>query len=140
MSIQPVRLRVPGRQVAVVDDDAGVRRSLERLLRSAGFSVTTFESAESFLAAGPENFGCLVADVYLAGMSGLDLERRVSESTSAPAVILITAHVDLATQEQLRRSRAIAVLQKPFDDCALISAIERSLEPTASSAPTHSPG
>ena len=96
--------------------------------------MTTFESAESFLAAGPENFASVVADVYLAGMSGLDLERRVSESSSAPAVILITAHVDLTTQEKLSRSRAIAVLQKPFDDCALISAIERSLEPTASNA------
>ena len=124
----------------MVDDDAGVRRSLDRLLRTARFSVTTFESAEDFLSARPEHFDCVVADVYLVGMSGLDLERRLSESSGGPPVILITAHADLTTQEKLSRSHAIAVLQKPFDDCALISAIERSLEPTTSNAPSPSAG
>lgn len=140
MNTQPVQLRVSGRRVAVVDDDAGVRRSLDRLLRSAGFSVTTFESAESFLSAGPQHFDCIVADVYLVGMSGLDLERLLSESRGRLPVILITAHADLSTQEKLSRSGASAVLQKPFDDSALISAIERSLEPSTSSAHFHSAG
>jgi two-component system response regulator FixJ len=123
-----------------VDDDEGVRRSLERLLRSAGFSVTTFESAEGFLAAAPDSYDCVVADVYLLGMSGVDLERQLSESGGGPPVILITAHADPTTQDKLNRSRASAVLQKPFDDCALISAIERSLEPSTPSAHTHSTG
>jgi two-component system response regulator FixJ len=73
-------------------------------------------------------------------MSGLDLERRLSESRGGPPVILITAHADLTTQERLSRSGAIAVLQKPFDDCALISAIERSLEPSTSDAHSHFAG
>jgi two-component system response regulator FixJ len=72
----------------------------------------------------------VVADVYLVGMSGLDLERRLAE-TVGPPVILITAHADPTTQERLSRSNTVAVLQKPFDDHALIAAIERGLAVSA---------
>lgn len=113
--------------IAVVDDDDEVRRALGRLLRSAGFAVLPYETAEQFLANDPGGSDCLVADVCLPGMSGTDLEDLLARSAPRLPVVLITALDDPGTRERLRRSHAITVLRKPFDDAALFNAIARGL-------------
>ena len=110
--------------VAVVDDDASVRRGLERLLRSAGLSVVTFASAEQFLAlCRREVLSCLILDVHLGGMSGLELLARLNVADSTVPVILITAHDDPQTSDAIEQSGAAGYLRKPFDDRVLIGAI-----------------
>ena len=87
--------------IAVVDDDEEVRRALGRLLRSAGFAVLPFETAEQFLANDPGDTDCLVADVCLPGMSGTDLEDHLARSAPRLPVVLITALDDAGTTERL---------------------------------------
>jgi FixJ family two-component response regulator len=120
----------PQRRIAVVDDDLGVRQALDRLLRSAGFLVTTFASAEEFLARGRSAVvDCLVLDVHLGGMTGFDLEERLNADGIGLPVVLMTAHDDSAVRLRLQRSHAGAVLQKPFEDEALLNAIELVMLP-----------
>jgi two-component system, LuxR family, response regulator DctR len=110
--------------VAVVDDDSSVRRGLERLLRSAGLSVVTFASAEQFLAlCRREVLSCLVLDVHLGGMSGLELLARLNTADSTLPVILITAHDDPQITDAIEQSGVAGYLRKPFDDRVLIDAI-----------------
>jgi FixJ family two-component response regulator len=111
-------------QVAVVDDDAGVRGALSRLLRVSGFEVRTFGSAEEFLASGrPADLDCLILDVYLGGMSGSDLHAELTALGQAPPMVLMTAHEDPAIAAMLRRSEDVICLRKPFDDSSLLFAI-----------------
>jgi FixJ family two-component response regulator len=114
--------------VCVIDDDASLLRAVQRLLGADGFTVETFPSAERFLESGHRgSAGCLVLDVHLGGMNGFELqERLVAEGTPIP-VVFITAHDDLATRERARRAGAVAYLRKPFDDDALIAAVNRAL-------------
>ena len=110
--------------ICVVDDDESVRRSLVRLLRSCGLGVETYESAESYLAAqGGVDFACVILDVHLGKMSGLDLQERIAALPVPPPVIMITAHDDPATRERILRCGATAFLRKPFEASALLSAI-----------------
>jgi FixJ family two-component response regulator len=123
-------------QVAVVDDDAGVRGALGRLLRVSGYRVQTYASAEEFLAsARPAELACLVVDVYLGGMSGRELLAELSAVGRAPPTVLVTAHDDSAITARLRRSEDVFCLRKPFDDSSLLFAIGcltgRQDEPTA---------
>ena len=114
--------------VAVVDDDASVRRALSRLLRSAGFEVSTFGSAREYLDARHlHEANCLVLDVHLGGMSGFELEERLRETGSMVPVIFITAHDDETTRERARRAGASAYLPKPFDATALLDAVRSAL-------------
>jgi FixJ family two-component response regulator len=119
-----VQEKVRPRSIAVVDDDASVRKSLGRLLRGAGFEVETFESAEAFLARGgggrPD---CLVLDVSLGGMSGLELRAELGRSGIRVPVVFITAHDDAATLRGLRQSPEAPCLRKPFDESLLFEAI-----------------
>jgi FixJ family two-component response regulator len=118
----------PATNVAVVDDDPSVRRGLERLLRSAGFSVVTFVSAEQFLAmCRREMLSCLLLDVHLGGMSGLELLARLETAECRVPVILISAYDDPQTTEAIQESGAAAYLQKPFDDQVLIHAIKEAM-------------
>ena len=111
-------------QVAVVDDDAGVRGALSRLLRVSGYEVRTFESAEEFLASGrPADLDCLILDVYLGGMSGSDLHAELTAVGQGPPMVLMTAHEDPAITAMLRRSEDVICLRKPFDDSSLLFAI-----------------
>jgi FixJ family two-component response regulator len=108
----------------VVDDDPAFRRALDRLLRGAGFDVETFASAEDYLAlGGGPRHGCLVLDVYLGGMTGLDLRAELARGGAAVPVVFITAHQDLATVTQAAGDAPC--LRKPFDEELLFAAIAR---------------
>jgi len=120
----PPELMAP-RTVDIIDDDADLRRALRRLLLANGFSVRVHESAEAYLASGNET-DCLVLDVQLGGISGVQLYSRLRERASVPPVVFITAHQDIAND--LARS-GHACLQKPFDELALVSAINDVCRP-----------
>ena len=111
-------------QIAVVDDDAGVRGALGRLLRVSGYRVHTYASAEEFLeSARPADLACLIVDVYLGGMSGSELHAELSAVGQAPPTVLVTAHDDATITAMLRRSEDVVCLRKPFDDSSLLLAI-----------------
>ena len=112
-------------QVAVVDDDAGVRGALGRLLRVSGYRVQTFASAEEFLESGrPAELDCLIVDVYLGWMSGSDLHAELTSTVGqAPPTVLVTAHDDATITAMLRRAEDVICLRKPFDDSSLLFAI-----------------
>jgi FixJ family two-component response regulator len=110
--------------VAVVDDDGPARIALGRLLRAAGFDTALFDSAEAFIASPPPRRPlCLVVDVDLGGMSGIDLQRHLHQTGSAPPIIVITGHREDAIRARALREGCIAFLWKPFDTDALLAAI-----------------
>lgn len=114
--------------IAVVDDDASVRRALQRLLRSAGFVVETFATAREFLDAGHwAETACLVLDIHLPGMSGFELQEHLAVSGAPIPIVFITAHDDAPTHERASRAGAVGYLRKPFDQCTLIEAIARAI-------------
>jgi FixJ family two-component response regulator len=119
--------------IAVIDDDASVRRALQRLLRSAGFAVETFATAREFLDAGPRaRVACLVLDIHLPGMSGVELQEHLEVSGVPIPIVFITAHDDVPTRERVTRAGVVGYLRKPFDQGALIEAIGRAIGQDAS--------
>lgn len=115
-------------RVALVDDDGSVRDALRALLRSAGLRVETFASAEEFLDSGhTSEFACLVLDVRMSGMSGLELQDRLLVSDSRVPIVFMTAHVDAGVRARVIGNGAVEFLQKPFSDDALLGAIAVSL-------------
>jgi len=112
--------------VYVVDDDESIRRALKRLLRSFGYHALTFESAEDFLdsASGPGE-GCLVLDIRLPGMTGLELQEKLVSRGAKYSVIFITAHDNPQWQERAKKEGAFAYLLKPFSEQALLDAVGR---------------
>ena len=120
--------RGPQPLVCVVDDDAAMLRALRLLIAISGFSVETFASAEQFLESPRSRaIDCLVVDVHLGGLSGLDLQDDLVSAGSSIPIIFITAHDDGATRERARRGGAVEYLTKPFDEEALIDAIQRAI-------------
>jgi FixJ family two-component response regulator len=114
--------------IAVIDDDASVRRALQRLLRSVGFAVETFATAREFLDAGRlSQTTCLVLDIHLPEMTGFELEEHLAISGSRLPIVFITAHDDGPMRERASRAGAIGYLRKPFDQEALIEAIVRAI-------------
>jgi FixJ family two-component response regulator len=112
--------------IAVIDDDASVRRALQRLLRSAGFAVETFATAREFLDAGHSaRTTCLVLDIHLPEMSGFQLQEHLAVSGVLIPIVFITAHDNATTRERASRPGATAYLRKPFDQDELIEAIGR---------------
>jgi FixJ family two-component response regulator len=117
------------RLISVVDDDASLRRSLRNLLTSVGFRVETFASAEEFLtSAHRQNTGCLVLDLRMAGMNGLELLRYLATSASGTPVVILTAHGTDEARQQCLQAGAVAFLSKPFQADALLDAISTALE------------
>jgi FixJ family two-component response regulator len=111
--------------VFVVDDDESVRRALKRLLRSNGFQVITFESAEDFLQSSLVQGGArVILDIRLPGMSGLDLYSHLASSGRSYPVIFITASDDPQWQETAEKAGAVTCLRKPFDERSLLSALD----------------
>ena len=112
--------------IAIVDDDASVRRSLHRLVQSAGYVVQTFASAREFLAWLPNGqAACLVLDVHMNDMSGFELQERL-----AVPVVFITSHDDAVTRARIEKSGAAGHLWKPFDEHAVLGAIRRAVDDT----------
>jgi FixJ family two-component response regulator len=110
--------------VAIVDDDSSVRTALLGLMKAAGFPAQAFASAEEFLQSGEESrIGCLVADIRMPGMSGLELQARLKARSAGIAVIFITAHGDPDTRRRALSSGAVRFFQKPFDDEELLNCI-----------------
>src|SRR5437870_13710864 len=114
--------------IYVVDDDESLRRSLRNFLRSVGFRVETFASAEEFLtSAERENTGCLVLDLRMTGMTGLDLLRHLAVADSRSPAVILTAHGDDETRRRSVEAGAVAFLDKPFHSDALLDAVRAVL-------------
>ena len=114
--------------VFVVDDDAGMRDATRSLLASMGLEVRTFESASEFLGSKrPEVPACLVLDVRLPGLSGLDLQRELVESGTSIPIIFITGHGDIPMSVQAMKGGAVEFLTKPFRDQQLLDAVQQAI-------------
>ena len=121
------RDRVP-KTVAVVEDDESYRFAIERLLRSEGFSVQTFACAEDFLDSGRQReTGCLIADIRMPGMAGLDLQAKLNADHCPIPIIFITAHGDEQMRLQAMRGGAVKFLAKPFDSAILLEGVRAAL-------------
>jgi FixJ family two-component response regulator len=126
----PAELPLPESKgiVFVVDDDLSVREGLERLLRAVGRKVETFASAEEFLAHRIENTpSCLVLDVGLAGLSGLDLQKQIADANRTTPIVFITGQKDVPTSVRAMKAGAVEFLVKPFSEQDLLDAIEQAL-------------
>jgi FixJ family two-component response regulator len=119
---------VTSRLVAIIDDDEALCSSLVDLMRSIGYRVESFVSAETFLASSNLSlFECVIADVHLPGMSGLDLVRKLKERGSMTPVILITGLPERRLDDEAISVGAECLLRKPFETKALLDCVERSL-------------
>jgi FixJ family two-component response regulator len=115
--------------VYVVDDDASMREALKNLLRSVGLEVQTFSSAQEFLSAPRSNrSGCLVLDVRLPGLSGLDLQRQLADAKIHTPIVFITGHGDIPMSVRAMKAGAVEFLTKPFRDQDLLDAVQQCLE------------
>jgi FixJ family two-component response regulator len=114
--------------IAVIDDDASVRRAVQRLLQSAGFTVETFATAREFLDADDwAQTACLVLDIHLPGMSGFELAEYLAVSGVPIPIVFITALDDVSTRARAKRAGAVGYLRKPFDQGTLIEAISGAI-------------
>src|ERR1700716_126732 len=110
--------------VSVVDDETSVREAMESLLRSAGYTVRLFASAEDFLSSGNQGAtACLIVDLQMPGMSGLDLQRRCSHGTRRIPIIFLTGHYDHESRKKAMNAGALAFFRKPFPEQALMEAV-----------------
>ena len=117
--------------IAVVDDDEMIRTGLERLLRTFGYQVSAFSSAEEFLAScRSQECRCLIADIRMPGMSGLDLQSQLNNDGHPIPIIFITAHGDEKMRIRAMRAGAAAFLAKPFDRGVLLERVRACLELT----------
>jgi two-component system, LuxR family, response regulator FixJ len=121
--------------IYVIDDDDAVRQSLEFLLKTAGITVRGFESAKAFLDVLPEiRSGCIITDVRMPELSGIELLRRVKEREIDIPVIVITGHGDITLAVEAMKLGAVDFLEKPFDDDQLLAAVRAALTKDADAA------
>jgi len=124
--------------VYVVDDDEAVRDSLQWLLEGKDYRVRCFESAEVFLERyDPKEVACLIVDVRMEGMSGLDLQNRLVENHSPLPVVFITGHGDVPMAVDTMKKGAMDFIQKPFDEVKLVTLVERMLDHARQSFSVH---
>jgi FixJ family two-component response regulator len=117
------------KMVAVVEDDESYRVAVQRLLKSEGFSVQSFASAEEFLNSGQQQkTGCLISDIRMPGMSGLDLQAKLKADHCPIPTIFITAHGDENMRLRAMRAGAVKFMIKPFDCTILVESIRAALE------------
>jgi FixJ family two-component response regulator len=117
-------------EISVVDDDDSIRESLQGLLKSVGFAVEVFPSAEAFLNSGHSSkTDCLILDIRMPGMSGLELQRRLAANQCKVPIIFITGHGDEDFRSRLRGEGAVDCLLKPFGEEALLDAVQAALRP-----------
>ena len=115
--------------VLLVDDDADVRKSLERLIRSVGLDVETFDSAGAFLRRkSPEGPACLVLDVRMPGASGLDLQQKLSDAGLNLPIVFMTGHGTVPMSVRAMKAGAVDFLQKPFDDQVLLDSVQKAID------------
>jgi FixJ family two-component response regulator len=115
--------------VAVVDDDDSMRIALEGLLKAVGFSARAFASAEEFLKSGQQHqISCLIADIRMPGMSGLELQAQLNAERCRIPIVFITAHGDAKMRLQALRAGAVEFLSKPFDEEVLLESVRAALE------------
>jgi FixJ family two-component response regulator len=115
--------------VAIIDDDDLMRSALQGLLKEAGFTARTFGSAEEFLGSDQHRHAaCLITDIRMPGMSGLDLQARLNAKEIRIPTIFITAHGDARMRMQALRAGAVEFLTKPFDDEVLVDSVRAALK------------
>ena len=114
--------------VYIVDDDAAVRDSLRMLLESAGYAVQGFDTARSFLSDADLDRGCLVVDIRMPGMSGLELQEELGRRDVALPVIVITGHGDVPLAVRAMTAGAVDFIEKPFDDQRMLDSISRAFQ------------
>ncbi len=121
-------MAIGGGRVLVIEDDEGMRQAIESLLDAAGYATSSYASAEALIAAGPpEDARCIVSDIRLPAMSGLELVTELRARGARLPVILITAHDSPALRSEAGQRGAAAYLPKPFGSAALLAAIESAL-------------
>jgi FixJ family two-component response regulator len=117
------------KMVAIVDDDELMRSALQGMLKSVGLPSEAFASAEEFLKSGQrQQVGCLIADIRMPGISGLELQARLNAENCKIPTIFITAHGDTKMRMQALRAGAVEFLAKPFDDEVLLDSVRAALE------------
>jgi FixJ family two-component response regulator len=115
--------------IAIVDDDQSVQRALQDLVESGGLPTVCFGSAEEFLESGVQNSAaCLIADVRMPGISGIDLQARLKADRCRIPIIFITAHGDAKMRIRAMRDGAVEFLTKPFDDAVLLETVHAAAE------------
>ena len=115
--------------VCVIDDDPSVQRATRRLLHSAGYRVLTYSSAEDFLRLRElPRPTCLIVDVRMPGMTGLDLQAAICGTIHEVPLVMISGHADAATVARATAAGAVAFLSKPFEDSALLEALQRAID------------
>jgi FixJ family two-component response regulator len=121
---------VPEGTVFLVDDDASVRKALQRLIRAAGYDVESFADAAEYLARpAPSPPACIVLDIRMPVMTGFELQSAIAGTSRALPVVFITGHGDEDVRAQALQAGAVDVLFKPIDEEALVAAIEKALVP-----------
>jgi FixJ family two-component response regulator len=121
--------QVRAKLVAIVDDDESVRSALRGLMKAAGVPARAFASAEEFLNSGQQHeIGCLIADIRMPGMSGLDLQAKLNSDKCKIPTIFITAHGDTNMRMKALRAGAVEFLTKPFSDDVLLEQVKTALE------------
>src|ERR1700682_354358 len=114
--------------VAILDDDDSMRNALQGLLKAVGLQAQAFASAEEFLTSGQQHeIACLIADIRMPGMSGLELQAKLNAERCRIPIIFITAHGDTKMRMQAMRAGAVEFLAKPFDDEALLESVRAAL-------------
>jgi FixJ family two-component response regulator len=115
--------------IAVVDDDESVRTAIEGLLKSVGLTPRLYASAEEFLASGLQSeTACLITDIRMPGMSGLELQARLAAEGCSVPIIFVTAYADARTRMQAMRAGPVEFLGKPFNDEVLLESVRAALE------------
>jgi FixJ family two-component response regulator len=113
--------------ISIVDDDESVRESTKALVRSLGYAARAFASAEEFLGSDPDDTSCLIVDVQMKGLSGLELQERLKAENRRIPIIFITAFADEGARSHVLEAGAIGFLRKPFSDEKLIHCIDSAL-------------
>ncbi len=122
-------IQVKTKLVAIVDDDDLMRSALQGMMKAVGWTAQAFASAEEFLKSGQQHqTACLIADIRMPGMSGLELQARLNAEHCRIPTIFITAHGDAKMRMQALRAGAVEFMAKPFDDDALLESVRAALE------------
>ena len=122
-------IETESRLIAIVDDDRLIRMSLEKLLKSAGLTAKSFDSAEDYLdEVDPSGICCIILDIALPGMSGFELHSLLAAEPNRLPVIFISAHDEPEIENKATQAGAIAFLSKPFDDDGLLNAVQTGMD------------